>query len=93
MLGGTVVNAAKALELGLVDEVTPSVLERAVALSEFYALRPAKAVAAILRLTRPPADHLDEEQIAFAELIRDEPAVRSRIQQFFEQRERLDEVN
>ena len=93
MLGGTVVDAAKALELGLVDEVTTSVLERAVALSHAYALRPAKAVAAILRLTRPPADHLDEEQIAFAELIRDDASVRTRMQQFVERRERLDEID
>ncbi|WP_176593651.1 enoyl-CoA hydratase/isomerase family protein [Sphingobium sp. EM0848] len=72
MLDGAVVDAAVALELGLVDEVVPSALDRAIEIAEGYAARSLQAVAAILRLTRdnPPAERLQAELVTFAELLR-----------------------
>lgn len=92
MLNGTVVDAAKALELGLIDEVVPSALERALEIIEGLARRSAGVVTAVLRLTREPQELLEEEQIVFAELIRDDPSIRERTRQFVDRGERLDEL-
>lgn len=87
MLDGAVVDAAAALELGLVDEVATSALDRAVEIAEGYAARPAQAVAAILRLTRhaPSADQLAEELVTFAELLRDDGGATETMRRFIEQ--------
>ena len=93
MLLGTVVDASQALKLGLVDELAASALDRAVQLAETLAQRPEGAVAAILRLTRDmPGRRFEDEAIAFAELLRDDPHVRERLRRFVEQRERLHEI-
>lgn len=94
ILQGAVVDARRALELGLVDELAPSALQRAIELASEYARRPAGAVAAVLRLTRDPQRLLfDEELLAFAELLRDQAQVRSELRQFVEGGKRLDELD
>jgi enoyl-CoA hydratase/carnithine racemase len=94
ILAGAVVDAAAALEIGIIDEVAPCALDRALELAESFARRPAGAVAAILRLTRDPPDRaFEEEQIAFAELLRDDPQVRARLRQFVEDGERIDQAD
>ena len=83
MLQGAVVDAAKALELGLVDEVVPNAVDRAVEMIEGFARRPVGAVAAIMRMTKEPAgERLDEELVEFAELIRDDASVRAKMEAF-----------
>ena len=94
MLKGMVVDAAKALDLGLIDELVPSALDRAIELAEGFAKRPAGALAAIIDLTRDSAEpRFDDELITFAELLRDEPAIKSRVRQFVDNGERLDEID
>lgn len=87
MLDGAVIDAAAALELGLVDEVASNALERAIEVAEDYAARPSQAVAAILRLTRdnPPAERLQAELVTFAELLRDDGAATDIMRDFVEQ--------
>ena len=94
ILQGEIADAGKALALGLVDELAPVALERAVALAEDLARRPAGTIAAILNLTRDnmPA-RLDEELRCFATLLRDEEAVRARLRRFVDAHERLDEID
>jgi enoyl-CoA hydratase/carnithine racemase len=84
ILDGAVVDAATALQLGMVDEVAPSALDRALEIAQGFAARPPQAVAAILRLTRdvPPADALARELTAFAELLRDDPGASAAMQDF-----------
>lgn len=84
MLEGAVVDAAKALELGIVDEVAPIALDRAVEIAQGFAARPPEAVAAIMRLTRDatPAEGLEQELTAFAELLRDEGAATDIMRRF-----------
>ena len=83
MMRGTVVDATQALELGLVDELAPSALDRAVELANEFARRPPGAMAAIMRLTQSiDDDGLEEEITSFASLLRDDPAVREQLRQF-----------
>lgn len=93
MLRGAVVDAAVALELGIIDEVAPDALERALALAADFARRPAGAVAAILQLTRRSIsdEMLCAEQTAFAHLLRDDASVRAHLQQFIDSGDRLDQ--
>ncbi len=94
MLQGAVVDAARALELGLVDELVPNALGRAIEMAEAFARRPAGAVTAILRLTRaPPGPRFDEELTAFAILMRDDPQVRASLRAFVERDQRLHELD
>jgi enoyl-CoA hydratase/carnithine racemase len=94
ILAGAVADAAASLEMGLIDEVAPCALDRALELAESYARSPGLAVAAILRFTRDPPDRaFEEEQIAFAELLRDDPQVRTRLRQFVENGERFDQAD
>lgn len=95
MLQGAVIDGAEAHRLGIVDELVPSAIDRAIALAEEFATRPAGAVAAIMRMTQEPdgSRGLADEGIAFAELIRDEPGVRDRMRRFVELGERLDKVD
>lgn len=87
MLEGGVVDATGALELGIVDEVVPDALERAVEIAQDFARRPPAAVAAILRLTRNPvpAECLRAELIAFAELLRDDAGASAIMRRFVDQ--------
>ena len=83
MMRGTIVDAAQALKLGLVDELAPSALNRAIELAEEFASRPAGAIAAIMRLTQQLDDEgLEEEITSFASLLRDDPAVREQLRRF-----------
>ncbi|HEX7872303.1 MAG TPA: enoyl-CoA hydratase/isomerase family protein [Sphingobium sp.] len=92
MLLGEVVDAAAALTLGIVDEVVPNALTRALELAETLAARSPDALAAMLAMTRPRADErLAEEARAFAEVIREAPA-RDRMRDFVARGERLDAV-
>lgn len=86
MLDGAVVDAAKALNLGLVDELAPNALDRAIAIAKDYAKRSPGAVAAILRLTRdaPPAEAMQAELRAFAELLRDDGAAIDLMRRFLD---------
>jgi enoyl-CoA hydratase/carnithine racemase len=92
VLQGEVVDAAEALALGIVDELAPSALERALALAAIIASRPAVAVAAILGLMRPPAGQaeLAGESLEFAKLLQHEPAVLAQIRQFLDCSSRLE---
>lgn len=87
MLDGAVVDAAAALELGLVDEVAPNALDRAIAIAEGYVARSPQAVAAILRLTRdiPPAEAMQAELRAFGELLRDDGGATDLMRRFLDQ--------
>ena len=59
-----------------------------------FEARPAATVAAVLDLTRGEdlAAGLDAELIAFATLLRDQPAVRDRLRTFVERGEALDRL-
>lgn len=94
ILKGSVVDAAEALVLGIVDEIAPSALDRALEVAEELTRRSPGAVAAIMRLTRSEdsEDGLAAEGVAFAELLRDDPAALPRLRRFLEQGERLEAV-
>lgn len=94
MLQGEVVDAAQALKLGLVDELAPEALPRAVEMAQSFASRPAGTVAAILSLTRQsPEPRFDEELTAFAAVMRDDPHVRARLHAFVERGEHLEDLD
>lgn len=86
MLDGAVVDAAKALELGIVDEVAPSALDRALEIAQGFAARSAQAVTAIMQLTRnaPSAGQLQAELLAFADLLRTDRAAGAMMARFVE---------
>ncbi len=78
ILEGTVVDAAKALELGLVHAVADDPVAEALAWAERLAAKPAGGLAAAKRLVRGAldlgiAEGLAEERRSFAALIRDDP--------------------
>ena len=91
-LRGEVVAAAQALALGLVDEVAASPLDRAIKVAQGFAQRNRNAVAAILRVTRErdAKPGLDDEILAFADLLGKDPTIAARLEKFVEKGERLD---
>ena len=91
-LRGEVVAAAEALALGLVDEVAASPLDRAIKVAQGFAQRNRNAVAAILRVTRErdAKPGLDDEILAFADLLGKDPTIAARLEKFVEKGERLD---
>ena len=95
MLKGAVVDATEAHALGIVDELAPSPLDRAIGLAQEFAKRPGGAVAAILRLTQgsDSRENLAAEAISFAELLRDDSSAVARMRKFVEERQKLDEVD
>jgi enoyl-CoA hydratase/carnithine racemase len=94
MLQGRVVDAKAALALGIVDEIAPCALTRALELAADLARRHPSAVAAILQLTRHTIseESLAVEQTAFAHLLRDHSDVRQRVAAFTAHNERLDQL-
>ena len=70
ILDGTVVGSETALTLGIVDEVSPDPVERALERGEHFARRSPHAVATILRQLAPDNDAAIEENArAFARLL------------------------
>ena len=94
-LRGEVIDAADALLMGIVDEVAEDPLDRAVEIATAFTKRDAATIAAILNVTqsRDLASGLDEELLAFAGLLRDNPAVRERLAHFVSAGERLDMID
>jgi len=91
-LRGEVVAAEQALELGLVDEMADSPLDRAMEVAQGFALRNRNAVSAILRVTRErdAGPGLDDEILAFADMLQKDPTIRERLEEFVEKDQRLD---
>lgn len=91
-LRGEVVAAQQALELGLVDEMADSPLDRAMEVAQGFALRNRNAVSAILRVTRErdAGPGLDDEILAFADMLQKDPTIRERLEEFVEKDQRLD---
>ncbi|MBN9478885.1 MAG: enoyl-CoA hydratase/isomerase family protein [Bordetella sp.] len=92
MLEGAVVTAEAALAQGLVDAVAPDALNAALDAAARWTGRSASAVAAVLRLTRPPAGHAEGSVLAFGELLRDQAALRPRLARFIADGEALDRL-
>lgn len=90
-LRGEVVSAAEALVLGLVDEVAPDALARALQVAEELAGRNPATVATIMRLARDNAA-LEETGIAMAELLGAEAGIRTLLHAFVESGERLQDL-
>lgn len=94
MLQGEVVDARRALELGLVDEIADRPVERALELARRFSQRPPGAIAAILALTRDGAGALFKEEAAvFAALLQDDPDVRRQLKDFVAGDRRLHELD
>ncbi|WP_233203714.1 enoyl-CoA hydratase/isomerase family protein [Novosphingobium sp. HII-3] len=91
-LRGAVVSAEEALDLGLVDEIAPSALDRAVALAEEFAGRAVTAVRVIMRLAREQSG-LEGVGMAMGELLRDDQSARARLHRFTEQGEWLETLS
>lgn len=91
-LRGEVVAAADAVELGLVDEIADSPLDRAIEIASEVAARNRHAVAAILRVTRErdAQPGLEDELLTFAAMLQKDPTIRRRLEEFVEKDQRLD---
>jgi len=95
MLTGRTMDANEALAVGLVDEVAPSALDRAIELAELFASRSADAVAAVLRLTATDEDagRLAAEARAFGALGMGNGDVSRRLLQFAERGAGIEELD
>jgi enoyl-CoA hydratase/carnithine racemase len=84
ILRGAVIGAEQALALGLVDELVPSALTRAMELANELAGRSPAAVRAIMELTRLNGceNRLNEEILRFAALLKDYPETLARLRDF-----------
>ena len=84
ILRGAVVGAEQALSMGLIDEVAPSALARAMELADELAGRSPAAVRAIMELTRIDDYEagLREEVVRFAALLKDHPETLARLRAF-----------
>jgi enoyl-CoA hydratase/carnithine racemase len=93
ILRGAVIGAGQALSLGLVDEVAPSALARAIELANELAGRSPAAVRAIMELTRMTdyESGLREEVLRFAALLQD-PETLARLRDFAGGEQDLGEV-
>lgn len=88
---GTVLTAREARDAGIVDEIAPDALDRAMQIAQELAGRAPAAVRTIMQLAVADA-RLPDAAAAMGRLLRDEPAIRERLRRFIENGERLDEV-
>jgi enoyl-CoA hydratase/carnithine racemase len=89
ILSGSVVDAAGALSLGLVDAVAEDAVAHALAVARSWASRSPMLLASILRLVRgacdrPIAEGLAGERRAFASLLRDDGAASEEMRRFLD---------
>lgn len=95
ILRGDAVDAHEALAIGLVDEVVPDALSRAVAVAEQLSKRGSMAIAAVMRLMRldQSCDRIELELTSFAELLRKDPAALEQMRSFLDAQEALHELS
>jgi enoyl-CoA hydratase/carnithine racemase len=94
VLRGSVVGAEQALSMGLIDEMAPSGLDRALEFADELAGRSPVAVRAIMELSRIDSSDtgLREESMRFAALLKDHPLAIERLRAFIAEGDDLGRV-
>lgn len=91
VLRGKVVGSEHALELGIIDEVVPDALQRALTIADELVGRAVPAIRSIMQLSRDDTSPR-KASLAFAALLKGDALLRDRLHQFDVSGERLEEL-